>query len=99
MDVLTDRIGRRIDLKIIQVEIARNQVGRVKDHALPDCAQEQRLRGASPKSSVSFYVLFQDGEAGLRIMPARFVDRHIHLDIERRDTCESSRHARHPSHR
>ena len=82
MNVLTDRIGRRIDLKIIHIEIAGNQVRCVKDHALPRLRPEEEWLGGTIPVQCLFDILLQDRETSLRVMPARFIDRHIHLDID-----------------
>ena len=83
VDVLTDRIGRRIHLEIVQIEIARNQIRGMKYNALARLrAKEKRLGRAIAVQRIP-NILLQHRKTALRVMPAGLVHRHIHLHVHR----------------
>ena len=83
VDVLADRVGGRVDLEVVAVERAGQEVGRFEVDAIARVgAEEQRLGhlGAPVRVDHVLDVLLQDHDAALRVEPAVLVDGDLGLD-------------------
>ena len=79
--MLTQDVGRRRDLEVIDIQGARDQVRRFVYDAFVRLRPEKQRFGRLVAGKCVLDVLLQNHNARLRIVPARLVDRHIKLDI------------------
>ena len=81
VNVLTDDVGRREDLEVIEIEVVRHQVGRFEHDALAGVGSEKEwFRGPGSVES-RHHILVEDCDSRLAIVPAEFVDGHVELDV------------------